>query len=110
MRENIFVLLKKLLDRAMEFITVDREYAETIMDTITSLRSELECVREENRWIPVSERLPEITDTYIVAMILPSKKVISVCRYYCLETDSWDSSRAPFITHWRPLPTAPEEG
>ena len=48
MRENIFVLLKKLLDRVMEFVTIDREYAETIMDTITSLRAELERVKAEN--------------------------------------------------------------
>ena len=105
MRENIFVLLKKLLDRAMEFITVDREYAETIMDTITSLRSELECVREENRWIPVSERLPELNK--LVNVVCEYEKERFVSSSYCHGGCLWS---AYGVILWRPLPTAPEEG
>lgn len=72
---------------------------------------ELLALRESNRWIPVSERLPK---KYVeVAVLRPdaetSERVVG-CAYLGEWWVLWGvgiSSRGD-ITHWRPLPAAPE--
>jgi hypothetical protein len=70
--------------------------------------SRLALIREENRWIPVKERLPEDSEEVLAATISNSQMVGVV---YALESGTIvcsDSQTTMFdITHWRPLPSAP---
>lgn len=70
---------------------------------------ELLALREANRWIPVSERLPEA-----------GVPVLVMSRYWCanpfvarLHNEYWEGepilSRPESVTHWRPLPAPPEQ-
>lgn len=81
-------------------------------EVIGGLLDEIERLQSENRWIPVSERLPEDDDNYLIAF---SDKSIYRAR--------WNGGRWEEIedgeyyghefqespTHWRPLPQPPEE-
>lgn len=71
----------------------------------------LPAVKEEPRWIPVAERLPE-----------PNKWMLCLCRANIIEvlkydpvTDDWDTTMPnrcymkSFVTHWMPLPEPPKE-
>lgn len=65
----------------------------------------------ENRWIPVSERLPEVDGAYFIWHI--SKDFGGMC-----VSTHWNSIKKTFgqeemfggkTTHWMPLPEAPKE-
>ena len=57
------------------------------------------------KWIPVTERLPEKESTVLVYR---ADEGIELCKYYprlTVEIGDWDN-----VTHWMPLPEAPEGG
>ena len=79
-----------------------------LLKTMDALIAELRKLREETRWIPVTERLPEEGMDVLVwwygshlriGRYNGRDKSFVVGRYY-----------APDVTHWRPLPKPPEEG
>lgn len=89
-----------------------------IFDEVSALRVEIAQLREERRWIPVGERLPEDDVPVLVCQ--------QGCEYHVIgwrehrpydivpETiwtfgDELDKGYPPEkITHWMPLPTGPE--
>ena len=73
----------------------------TVIETsaMAKLTSKLARMEAAERWIPVSERLPEIDGEYICY------------NGKSFDVDYWDGDSWNFncgITHWRPLPSAPE--
>jgi len=81
--------------------------SERIEESVTKVDAALKAVEDEQRWIPVEERLPE-EDEY--ALILRFDGNI-----YCADYDSdekiWDGPSVPEggVTHWRPLPEHPRK-
>ena len=75
---------------------------------LTARIAELE---EKQRWIPVSERLPEDTERMltIVYDAFEDTTAISILQHYG-DGDwfSWDSGRY-VVTHWMPMPEPPTE-
>lgn len=74
------------------------------------LKAELQQAREANRWIPVGERLPEIHDVVLIAVRNRSQ----AREGYLTEKNEWRvwGGVYPYftaVTHWRPLPTPPEQ-
>ena len=118
------------------------EQAATALSTLQAenekLRAELEQVKEERdcahyiqaqRWIPVTERLPEADRTFthdksVLVYVPENKKMLHHGIYEGkLVTDEIDGERVtdwllwgwpyidrerPFVTHWMPLPEPPE--
>lgn len=78
------------------------------LDSLKSYIAELEAAQ---RWIPVSERLPEDTERMltIVCDAFEDTTAISILQHYG-DGDwfSWDSGRY-VVTHWMPLPELPKE-
>ena len=86
---------------------------------VMAAADEIEHLRNERRWIPVSERLPEI-DTNVLAAFVDGKRRSRVCEV--LFTDFSDEDEPPKpewcddygriphsdVTHWMPLPEPPE--
>ena len=107
MTDSIYKKIKDALDLAImanvgvTFTPPDAFALLVIMESLEKLRSELTALREQTRWIPVSERLPEKFQRCIV---LDKNKLVH----------NWmhDDALLPLFaeyTHWMPLPEPPEE-
>jgi len=83
----------------------DAEFIAHAREDVPALIAELRRLREENRWIPVEERLPERRGVYLV--YVPGHD-------YPIHSDYYDGDEFPRSrnkrTHWRPLPKPPEVG
>lgn len=97
-------LLAKIAELEAE-LKEERHRHDRYVDFELDEAKELHELREKNRWIPVTERLPTEDDADpdngVLAIHMGSKK-----RYY-----HWRSvADNPFdFTHWMPLPESPEE-
>ena len=84
------------------FANKDREELERVLtEYFESLNS--------NRWIPVSERLPEKSDVYLATFLEEGKRYVE--RFYYSDFMGWmmpiawqDEGRIENILAWQPLP------
>jgi hypothetical protein len=91
--------------------------------TIQAQAAELAALREAARWIPVGERLPEkdyvdVGDEVLVMLDYPYERVTST-KFRRYDDGDFDFFQGGYgspmvrwtkhVTHWRPLPAAPEE-
>lgn len=89
---------------------------EKLLDRCARYAEEIAVLQERQRWIPVTERLPEITGLVLVIVSgKPRKNVelidaLELGEYaddgWCLE--SWPEWTDANVTHWMPLPETPE--
>lgn len=78
-----------------------------------SWKTAFEVERDEHRWIPVTERLPEKTGEYLVCGQWRGKPAETwVCELIAFgKIKGWaNEARNPAVTHWMPLPEPPKEG
>ena len=83
---------------------------------IAALQREIEKLRSGRRWIPVTERLPSGDEQVLVVVSGKPKENITLYEAvelatlysdgWCLET--WPEWTGADVTHWMPLPEAPE--
>lgn len=83
---------------------------------IAALKQEIEKLRSDRRWIPVTERLPVgDNQVLVVASGKPRENIelvhaVEIASLYddgwCLET--WPEWTGAVVTHWMPMPEAPE--
>lgn len=84
------------------------------LDLIERLTAENAALREKvPQWISVEDRLPiDRLSKYLVAFRDTGGSIVDMARYF--PSDGWtcDNWEVPqnLITHWMPLPEAPEEG
>ena len=112
--ENWDAVLSRLTENQINFVgneyghlrhQINENYAE-----LTSLRAELERVKAENEWIPVSVRLPREDE---VVIVVNEQMTVFPSWYHgtFFYQQAEDLSPVSFpVTHWKPLPAAPEEG
>ena len=76
-------------------------------DRLEELETELSKLKEQQRWIPVTERLPEDDDDVLIM----SSGSISM-GYYSVYNEYWADYINVYnsdVTHWMPLPEPPKE-
>ena len=83
-------------------------------DLIERLTAENAALREKvPQWVSVEERLPiDRLKKYLVAFRDAGGPIVDMARYFPSDgwtCDNWDVPQK-LITHWMPLPEAPEEG
>lgn len=101
---------RELLDTAADLI-------EKLIARCARYAEEIAVAQERTRWVPVEERLPEISNSWGVSDIVLC--IISdpsgypppnpgLCVY--LEDERWTChGQIVRVTHWMPLPAPPEE-
>lgn len=65
----------------------------------------------ENKWIPVTERLPEEDGCEYLVVVNGINRFVSIAVY---EEEGWfievyPDWKDPIVTHWMPLPEPPKE-
>ena len=60
--------------------------------------------QEQRRWIPVTERLPEYGQEVLVYTGNILKPIVMAYTFWRKDYDTW-----LHVTHWMPLPPAPED-
>lgn len=86
--------------QAKKYCDVARENAELLQKT-QQLTAELAALKEAHRWIPVTERLPDVLET---VLIISDGEVGAGIM---LDDDYWADGAD--VTHWMPLPAQPEK-
>lgn len=104
-------LVKRLRAKAR----LAREYNETgkLEDEAADAIEELVGKTDRFRWIPVTERLPEVDGDYLV-WFYDAKcwKVAEFNKHTAKERYVWwfaGIDRTKYVTHWMPLPEPPKE-
>ena len=67
--------------------------------------------QSEQRWIPVTEALPETSDKYLVTALEGIRRMVTLASYHP-RTKQWSlAGRAAYwrVTAWQPLPAAYRE-
>lgn len=104
----VSALVRAAADRLEEYVDRCARYVEEIM-----------VLREQQRWIPVGERLPERDGPVLVYYgftegdEISEQRFFGVMDYYAIDPKphfQHEGYRGLTVTHWMPLPTAPEEG
>jgi len=82
----------------------DGQFIAHAREDVPALIAELRKLREESRWIPVEERLPEDN-----VDILMWNDILAEIGHYSLKSRSFVTHGycTQFATHWQPLPSRP---
>ena len=103
-------ILNRMANEGLLMIYLEQELATELLQARQRIR-ELE---EVQRWIPVSERLPEVDTRVEIFGGFEQTTHIGHYREHATQWDSedgcyWHGKNFGLITHWRPLPEPPEE-
>ena len=92
------------------------EQIERLTDRCARYAEEIAVLQEKTRWIPVTERLPEVGE--MVLAIASGKPMGTVTLFHALEMatlyndgwflETWPDWEDATVTHWMPLPDGPE--
>lgn len=77
-----------------------------LCDALEVETARAEKAEAENRWIPVSEKLPEYGGNYLVCHNCKSGKQVLMRRFYETCPSAFLADKT--ITHWMPLPAPPK--
>lgn len=86
---------------------------EKLTDRCARYAEEIAVLQEQQRWIPVTERLPEVwrndeTAELVNYMIYSPDFGVDIGNYHA-KAKKWFCMALPCtVTHWRPLPDGPE--
>ena len=116
MTDSIYKKIKDALDLAImanvgvTFTPPDAFALLVIMESLEKLRSELAALREQVRWIPVSEKLPEDYESVLIftGAIITYGFHNSNIPQWAGDGIFYHSDWYNQVTHWMPLPQPPE--
>jgi len=104
-REDVPALIAELRRLREENVMISNAFGDSLEGWLAD-KTELTKLREENKWIPVTERLPGRNDRYITFSGTYGVYALWFDQYNF--SDCGDEIRD--VTHWREMPTPPEVG
>lgn len=126
---EILKIVERLEDYSRKIFAVmaDEEFTETMSEAasllirqgekIADLESKVAELEAQNRWIPVTERVPEHTENVLVLCTDKFANVRLEQAYLLAQynpedgwiLEMWPEKESPNVTHWMPLPVPPKE-
>jgi hypothetical protein len=109
---------KRITDELLEDVAYGKahlsDYSERMLASeLMDLRTRIAALESQLAWIPVSERLPEVSGRYNTRISQPSVNGLPHSTYEHYGYDDYDVILGWFnslpYTHWRPLPEPPHE-
>ncbi len=91
----------------LEELVEERRSISTLLQKVESLEAENNRLRDERRWAPVGERLPE-DNVAVLAWGPCNGGAEMVWRKQGKWRLSYVGTHVPDVTHWMPLPPGPE--
>ena len=108
-RERLFQLIGQVQDEGLDYsdvVVVYKTSNERLTDHLINNGVIFATDNNDgNKWIPVTERLPE-DDRQVLAC---TRKGKAFSAHYDYKWKSWAVSNTVKITHWMPLPEPPKE-
>lgn len=107
-----------LITKLQQELIDERYRHDRYADFCVAQGEELSKLKEQQRWIPVTEKLPSDPDTFVLCIASGRMNNIELVGAYQLATyndeDGWVLELFPawigvHVTHWMPLPERPEE-
>ena len=83
----------------------ERRSISTLLGKVESLEADNTKLREERRWVPVGERLPEGNSKVLT---LGLQRYPVVCSFFQFDQSFRDGGVVSGVTHWMPTPPGPE--
>lgn len=96
-----------------EMMNAAAELIEKLTDRCARYAEEIAVLQEREKWVPVTERLPEVwrndeTSELVNYMIYSPDFGVDIGNYHA-KARKWLCMALPCtVTHWRPLPDGPE--
>ena len=88
----------------------DAEYAHA-SDVVAWAIREIDRLREERRWMPVTEKLPDRHRSVIVALTPDSRGNVEVCEAAHYKGSDFETEYGVYeCSHWMPRPAPPKGG
>ena len=106
-RSELMLIAADLIDQLQQELTDERYRHDRLQDFCVAQGEELSRLKAQQRWIPVTERLPEDDDDVLIM----SSGSISM-GYYSTYNEYWADYINVYddnVTHWMPLPEPPKE-
>lgn len=103
--------LKQYADKYSDCYKYAGVHVKVIQDMIEQLQNDIEQDEKENGWIPVSERLPEVSGTYQVTCMDGRIYRSTYAKFQC-KLKRWELTGARSywkVTAWMPLPNPMKE-
>lgn len=101
------------LECVRELVCTAADLIEKLTDRCARYAEEIAVLQEREKWVPVTERLPEVwrndeTAELVNYMIYSPDFGIDIGNYHA-KAEKWLCMALPCtVTHWRPLPDGPE--
>jgi hypothetical protein len=109
-KKALSIMLENTEHRTKELIDLEGEYELTkqnFTDYVEDKQAEIAELQEENKWISVKDRLPEVEGEYLVFVQVPPPRAHSNAERVMITkwffTTGFVATQHKFITHWKPI-------
>jgi len=109
--EYVFALQRKVRELNKRIAALEAENINNEC-VIYDLRAEVAALKEAQRWIPVSERLPDTDMVELYEVVIRNKKGHRFRQEGYWQSSEWEIPASEQVEYWReidPLPAPPKE-